>query len=109
MMYVSFLLAFLLAGPKQSPQEASGEIVKVKSRTVTLRVDGRSLPFIMSDRTKLLDAADTVRATGSKDVGGALSAGRHVRITWTPYWVPDGAGIVTGFYRDVIEIRLLQD
>jgi hypothetical protein len=84
-----------------------GEVKNVKSRTVSVRIDRGSRDVILNDYTTLVDRDGRLRAGGAKAIAALVRAGADVLVTWVPFWVTDGEGAVTSYYRDAIEIRTL--
>ena len=92
---------------KRAGTSVRGEVNYVKSRTVAMRIDHRSRDLILDDHTTLLDRDGHALATGRKAIAGLLAAGVDVLVTWAPFWVMEGDGSVTSYYRNAIEIRAL--
>jgi hypothetical protein len=91
----------------EAVRSLTGEVTRVKSRSVYLRIEQKSRDVVLDDRTILLDANGHTRATGVKTITPLLPAGMRVRVTWVPYWVMDGDGAVTSYYRRALEIHTL--
>jgi hypothetical protein len=92
---------------KHLGQSVHGEAKRFKSRTVVVEIDGHTRDVSLNDDTQLVDRNGSVRAVGTKAIKAALVAGTKVLVTWKPFWVPDGAGIVTGYYLDAETIRMI--
>jgi hypothetical protein len=91
---------------KPTEKSERGAIQRIKGRTLSMRVDGHSRDIILEDKTVLLDVDGSVRARGPKAIAPLVSPGMNVVVVWTPFWVMDGAGQTTSFYRRAIEIRI---
>jgi len=93
---------------KDLGQSVYGETRRFKSRTVVVEIDGHKTRDVsLNDDTQLVDRNGSVRAVGTKAIKAALVAGTKVLVTWKPFWVPDGAGIVTEYYLDAETIRMI--
>ena len=92
---------------KDLGQSVHGETRRFKSRTVVVEIDGHTRDVSLNDETQLVDRNGSVRAVGTKAIAAALVAGKKVLVTWKPFWVPDGSGAVTGYYRDAETIRMI--
>ena len=92
---------------KDLGQSVHGETRRFKSRTVVVEIDGHTRDVSLNDDTQLVDRNGSVRAVGTKAIKAALVAGTKVLVTWKPFWVPDGSGAVTGYYRDAETIRMI--
>ena len=92
---------------KDLEQSVLGEAKRFKSRTVVVEIDGHTRDVALNDDTQLVDRNGSVRAVGTKAIKAALVAGTKVLVTWKPFWVPDGSGAVTGYYRDAETIRMI--
>ena len=92
---------------KDLGQSVLGEAKRFKSRTVVVEIDGHTRDVSLNDDTRLVDRNGSVRAVGTKAIKAALVAGTKVLVTWKPFWVTDGAGIVTGYYLDAETIRMI--
>jgi hypothetical protein len=92
---------------KHLGQSVHGETRRFKSRTVVVEIDGHTRDVVLNDDTRLVDRNGSVRAVGTKAIAAALVAGTKVLVTWKPFWVPDGSGAVTGYYRDAETIRMI--
>jgi len=93
---------------KDLGQSVYGETRRFKSRTVVVGIDGHKTRDVsLNDDTQLVDRNGSVRAVGTKAIAAALVAGTKVLVTWKPFWVPDGSGVVTGYYLDAETIRMI--
>jgi hypothetical protein len=92
---------------KDLGQSVLGEAKRFQSRTVVVGIDGHTRDVSLNDDTQLVDRNGSVRAVGTKAIKAALVAGTKVLVTWKPFWVPDGSGAVTGYYRDAETIRMI--
>src|SRR5262245_19435520 len=109
MLHLLTLAAALMAasGSQSTARCLMGEVTHVKSRSVYLRIEQKSRDVVLDDRTILVEANGHPRATGAKAITRLLPAGTRVRATWVPYWVMDGDGSVTSYYRRALEIHTL--
>lgn len=81
---------------KDLGQSVYGEMRRFASRTVVVEIDGHKTRDVsMNDDTRLVDRNGSVRAVGTKAIKAALVAGTKVLVTWKPFWVPDGSGVIT--------------
>ena len=93
---------------KHLGQSVHGETRRFISRTVVVEIDGHKTRDVsLNDDTQLVDRNGSVRAVGTKAIKAALVAGTKVLVTWKPFWVPDGSGIVNQYYLDAGTIRML--
>ncbi len=95
-----------VSSDKPADKSERGGVQRIKGRTLSMRIGGRSRDMIMDDKTVLLDREGAVRARGPKAIAPLVPIGTDVIVTWAPFWVTDGAGQVTSYYRRAIEIRV---
>ena len=95
-----------LAPVKHLGQSVHGETRRL-NRVRLSSIDGHTRDVVLNDDTRLVDRNGSVRAVGTKAIAAALVAGTKVLVTWKPFWVPDGSGAVTGYYRDAETIRTI--
>lgn len=92
---------------KDLGQSILGGAKRFISRTVVVEIDGHTRDVSLNDDTQLVDRNGSVRAVGTKAIKAALVAGTRVLITWKPFWVPDGSGIINQYYLDAETIRMI--
>ena len=93
---------------KDLEQSVLGEAKRFVSRTVVVEIDGGHRRDVsLNDDTQLVDRNGSVRAVGTKAIKAALVAGTKVLVTWKPFWVPDGSGIINQYYLDAETIRMI--
>jgi len=103
-------IAFLIAAGAAASDKTEtfrGTYTRAKSRSIYLQIDGKTRDVVISRDTVLVDANGVTIATGPKPIIAALRSGTNVVVTWKPFWVPDGSGVVTGYYRAALEVRIL--
>jgi hypothetical protein len=84
-----------------------GEVQRVGSSSVSLRVDRGTRDLVFDDHTTLLDRDGHVRATGAKAIAPLLAAGTDVVVTWVPSRGPDTEGASRSSSRRALEVRTL--
>lgn len=92
---------------KDLGQSVLGEAKRFQSRTVVVGIDGHTRDVSLNDDTQLVDRNGSVRAVGTKAIKAALVAGTKVLVTWKPFWVMDGSGIINQYYLDAETIRMI--
>jgi hypothetical protein len=92
---------------KDLGQSVLGEAKRFQSRTVVVGIDSHTRDVSLNDDTQLVDRNGSVRAVGTKAIKAALVAGTKVLVTWKPFWVMDGSGIINQYYLDAETIRMI--
>ncbi len=85
-----------------------GEVQRLESGSLTLRIAGGSRDVVVDDRTTLLDRDGPVRATGVKAIAPFLASGSDVLVTWVPFVVMDTERGSSTWHRRAQEIRTLK-
>jgi hypothetical protein len=85
-----------------------GEVQRLESGSLTLRVAGGSRDVVVDDRTTLLDRNGPVRATGLKAIAPLLASGSDVLVTWVPFVVMNSERGSSTWHRRAQEIRTLK-
>ncbi len=85
-----------------------GEVQRLESGSLTLRIAGGSRDVVVDDRTTLLDRDGPVRATGVKAIAPFLASGSDVLVTWVPFVVMNSERGSSTWHRRAQEIRTLK-
>jgi hypothetical protein len=85
-----------------------GEVQRLESGSLTLRIAGGSRDLVVDDRTTLLDRDGPVRATGVEAIAQLLASGSDVLVTWVPFLVMEGERGSSTWHRRALEIRTLK-
>ena len=93
---------------KREGTSVRGEVQRLESGSLTLRIADGSRDVVVDDRTTLLDRDGPMRATGLKAIGPLLASGSDVLVTWVPFLVMEGARGSSTWHRRALEIRTLK-
>ena len=93
---------------KREGTSVRGEVQRLESGSLTLRIAGGSRDVVVDDRTTLLDRDGPVRATGVKAIAPLLASGSDVLVTWVPFLVMDSEPGSSTWHRRAQEIRTLK-
>ena len=93
---------------KREGTSVRGEVQRLESGSLTLRIAGGSRDVVVDDRTTLLDRDGPVRATGVEAIAPLLASGSDVLVTWVPFLVMEGERDSSAWHRRALEIRTLK-